>query len=118
MHRNDPQTSPILWWPPQNILKIFIPQTIFIFLKTQTNIEIQNFEPQKIAWAYVCVKISEYPPGIRCSHAESMDIDEDSDPYLELKPAGSVSTGVCCKKKFRICDKHQYTMYWYSFALK
>ena len=31
------------------------------FLKTQKNIEIQNFEPQKMGRAYVCVKISEYP---------------------------------------------------------
>ena len=48
--------------PKKNILKIFIPPKIFIFLKTPKNIEIQNFEPQKIARAYVCVKISEYPP--------------------------------------------------------
>ena len=26
LHRNDPQTSPILWWSPKNIHKIFIPQ--------------------------------------------------------------------------------------------
>ena len=38
------------------------PQKILIFLKTPKNIEIQNFEPQKMGWAYVCVKISEYPP--------------------------------------------------------
>ena len=47
----------------KNIQKIFIPQKIFIFLKTPKNNEIQNFEPQKIARAYVCVKISEDPPG-------------------------------------------------------
>ena len=35
---------------------------IFIFLKTPKNIEIQNFEPQKMTRAYVCMKISEYPP--------------------------------------------------------
>ena len=41
------------------------PPKILIFLKTQKNIEIQNFEPQNIAGAYVCVKISEYnPPGL------------------------------------------------------
>ena len=39
--------SPILWWPPKIIQKIFIPQKILIFLKTPKNIEIQNFEPQK-----------------------------------------------------------------------
>ena len=38
------------------------PQKIFIFLKTPKNIEIQNFEPKKMGRAYVCVKISEYPP--------------------------------------------------------
>ena len=47
---------------PKNIHKIFIPQKIFIFLKTPKNIEIQNFESKKIARAYVCVKISEYTP--------------------------------------------------------
>ena len=36
---------------------------ILIFLKTQKNIEIQNFEPKKMGQAYVCIKISEYPPG-------------------------------------------------------
>ena len=30
--------------------------------KTPKNIEIQNFEPKKMGRAYVCVKISEYPP--------------------------------------------------------
>ena len=34
--------------PKKNIHKIFIPQKIFIFLKTPKNIEIQNFEPQKL----------------------------------------------------------------------
>ena len=50
---------------PQKIsTKSSYPPKIFIFLKTPKNIEIQNFEPQKIARAYVCVKISEYPPGL------------------------------------------------------
>ena len=42
LHRNDPQTSPILWWPQKNIHKIFIPppppQKKIIFLKTPKNI--------------------------------------------------------------------------------
>ena len=38
---------------------------IFIFLKTQKNIEIQNFEPIKMGRAYVCVKISVYPLGFK-----------------------------------------------------
>ena len=48
--------------PTKNIHKIFIPPKIFIFLKPPKNIEIQYFVPKKIARAYVCVKISEYPP--------------------------------------------------------
>ena len=42
---------------------MFIPKKIFIFLKTQKNIEIQKFDPKKMDQAYVCMKISEYPPG-------------------------------------------------------
>ena len=44
---------------PQNL---HTPKNIY-FLKTPKNIEIQNFEPKKIIRAYVCTKISEYPPG-------------------------------------------------------
>ena len=44
---------------PQNL---HTPPKIFIFLKTPKNIEIQNFEPQKMVRVYVYVKISEYPP--------------------------------------------------------
>ena len=65
-----PKYSPILSRPQNNIHKIFIPQKIFIFLKTPKNIEIQNFEPQKMTRVYVCMKISEYlpppPPGPFC----------------------------------------------------
>ena len=62
LHKNDTQASPILWWPKKISLKSSYPQKIFIFLKTPKNIEIQNFEPKKIAQAYVCVKISRVPP--------------------------------------------------------
>ena len=62
MHRNDPKYSPILWWPQKNIHKIFIPQKILNFLKTPKNVEIKNFEPQKMVRAYVCMKVSEFPP--------------------------------------------------------
>ena len=49
---------------PQKIFtKSSYPKKIFIFLKTQKSIEIQNFEPQKIVRAYVYGKISEYPHG-------------------------------------------------------
>ena len=51
------------WDDPQKIsTKSSYPQKIFIFQKTPKNIEIQNFEPPKMDRAYVCVKISEYPP--------------------------------------------------------
>ena len=43
---------------PQNLHT----QKIFIFLKTPKNIGIQNFESKKMTRAYVCMKISEYPP--------------------------------------------------------
>ena len=33
-----------------------------MFLKTPKNIEIQKFDPKKMDRAYVCMKISEYPP--------------------------------------------------------
>ena len=46
---------------PKNIHKIFKPKK-FIFRKTPKTIEIQNVEPQIMARAYVCMKISEYPP--------------------------------------------------------
>ena len=48
--------------PKKISTKSSYPQKIFIFLKIQKNIEIQNFKPQKMGRAYVCVKISEYPP--------------------------------------------------------
>ena len=44
---------------PQNL---HTPQKTFMFLITPQNIEIQNFELQKIAGAYVCVNLTEYPP--------------------------------------------------------
>ena len=50
--------------PPQKkSTKSSYPTKNLIFLKTQKNIEFQNFEPQKMGRAYVCMKISEYPPG-------------------------------------------------------
>ena len=38
------------------------PKKILISLQTKNNIEIENFEPQKMTRAYVCMKISEYRP--------------------------------------------------------
>ena len=49
--------------PKKISTKSSYPKKIFIFMKTQKNIEIQNFKPpQKMGRAYVCVEISEYPP--------------------------------------------------------
>ena len=48
---------------PEKYPQIFIPPKIFVFLKTPKNIEIQNFDPQKMTRAYICMKISEYLPG-------------------------------------------------------
>ena len=48
--------------PPKISTKSSYPTKIFISLKTPKNIETQNYEPQKIVRAYVCVKISEYTP--------------------------------------------------------
>ena len=54
---------------PKNIsTKSSYPKKIFIFLKTPKNIEIQNFDPRKMVRAYVCAKISEYPPWGRTYH--------------------------------------------------
>ena len=51
--------------PKKISTKSSYPKKILIFLKTQKIIETQNFEPQKMGRAYVCVKISEYPPWVR-----------------------------------------------------
>ena len=60
--------------PKKISTKSSYPQKIFIFLKTPKNIEIQNFEPKKIARAYVCVKISEYPLGLRMPVVDKVDM--------------------------------------------
>ena len=62
MHRNYPKTSPILWWPPKKYPQNLHIQKNIHFSENPQKIEIQNFEQKKIARAYVCVKISEYPP--------------------------------------------------------
>ena len=49
IHRPGPFLGLTFWcfvMTPKDIHKIFIPQKIFIFLKTLKGIEIQNFEPQ------------------------------------------------------------------------
>ena len=50
---------------PQNLYT----QKNIYFSETPQTIEIQNFKPPKIARAYVCMKISEYPSpilGFKC----------------------------------------------------
>ena len=68
---------------PKNIHEIFIhvPQKLFIFLKTPKSIEIQNFEPQKMTRAYVCTKISEYPPGVHVVFSWSYLLFEHHDGF-------------------------------------
>ena len=59
---------------PKTIHKIFIPQKIFIFLKTHKNFEIQNFEPKKwpeptYAWKYQSIPPLWAIPATRRYHA-------------------------------------------------
>ena len=62
MYRNDPQIVQFCD-DPKNIHNcIIVPPKIYIFLKTLKNIHIKNFKPSKMVWAYVFIKISEYPP--------------------------------------------------------
>ena len=45
LHRIDPQTSPILWWPQKISTKSSYPKKTFIFLKTPKNIKNQKNWP-------------------------------------------------------------------------
>ena len=56
---------------PKNIHKIFIPQKIFIFLKTLKGIEIQNFEPQNGASLRMNENIIVPPPSTLSSQIET-----------------------------------------------
>ena len=47
--------------PKKYLQNFYTPNNIY-FSKNPKNIEIQNFEPKKMGRAYVCMKISEYPP--------------------------------------------------------
>ena len=79
--------SPILWWPQKNIHKIFIPPKIFdeVFWKSQKIFEIQIFEPQKTAQAYVYMKISEYTPPPPSPLVDKRTSDEESHFFSNLK---------------------------------
>ena len=56
---------------PKDIHKIFIPQKIFIFLKTLKGIEIQNFEPQNGASLRMNENIIVSPPSTLSSQIET-----------------------------------------------
>ena len=56
-----PKYSPICDDPNKYPQNFRTPKNIY-FLKTPNNIENQNFEPKQMTRAYVCMKISEYPP--------------------------------------------------------
>ena len=59
-----PKYKPILWWPPPplNIHKISFPKNIYFFWKSPKILKFKILNPPKMAQAYVCLKISEYPP--------------------------------------------------------
>ena len=79
--------------PPKISTKSSYPQKIFKFLKAPKNIEIQNFEPQKMGRAYVCVKISEYPPGT-VQILSKFTHGNDKSPWVHLQ---SLCQGPCCQ---------------------
>ena len=56
-----PKYSPNLHLPPKSIHKILIPKIILIFWNPPKYIEIQNFDPPKMAQAYSYMTISETP---------------------------------------------------------
>ena len=52
-----PKYSLILWWPPKNIHKIFIPKKYYFFLKTRKKLNFKILNPQKLpvptyVWKY------------------------------------------------------------------
>ena len=88
-HRNDPQTSQFCDDPKKNIHKNLHTQKNIHFSQNPPppKIEIQNFEPQKMGRAYVCVKISEYPPGTSpCNDVTSRWINRRSQLFNQFCP--------------------------------
>ena len=49
--------------PKKYLQSLHTPKKYSFFSKPVKNIEIQNFEPKNLVRRYVCVKISDYPPG-------------------------------------------------------
>ena len=69
--------------PKKISTKIFIPQKNIHFSQNP----LQNFEPQKMGRAYVCVKISEYPPGMSpCNDVTSRWINRRSQLFNQFCP--------------------------------
>ena len=60
---------------PKNIHKIFTPQNLLFFYENSQKIEIQNFEPNKMVRAYICVKLSEYPNPLGYANAKVLVLE-------------------------------------------
>ena len=74
IRRPGPFSGLTFWYfvmTPKDIHKIFIPQKIFIFLKTLKGIEIQNFEPQNGASLRMNENIIVPPPSTLSSLIET-----------------------------------------------
>ena len=59
-----PKYSLVLWWPPQNTHKIFIPQKMFIFLKTRKKLNVITLNPKNYPRLrmYENIKVPPHPP--------------------------------------------------------
>ena len=64
LHRNYPKYSPILWWPPKKIHKIFTPQKIFIFWKSKKILKFKILNPKKWSEPTYVWKFLSTPPGL------------------------------------------------------
>ena len=64
MHRNDPLDIVKFCDDPKKYPQNPHTPKNIIFSEYPKNIEIPNYKPTKITRAYVCMKISEYPPGV------------------------------------------------------
>ena len=62
LHRNDPQTSPILWWPHKNIHKILIPKKNIHFSENPKKYWNSEFWTPKNGPSLHMCEISEYRP--------------------------------------------------------
>ena len=67
LHRNDPQTSPILWWSQKNIHKIFIPPKNIHFSENQKKYWNSEFwTPKNRPSLRMCenIRVPPPPPGV------------------------------------------------------